>query len=40
MIEYILCYAQSFIFGAFFGGAVVWGLFVYYNKKVLDKNEG
>jgi hypothetical protein len=33
MIEYILCYAQSFIFGAFFGGAVVWRLFVYYNKK-------
>ena len=24
MLEYILCYAQSFTYGAIFGGAVVW----------------
>lgn len=39
MIEYILCYAQSFTYGAIFGGTVVWGLQQYYNKKVVDKNE-
>jgi hypothetical protein len=38
MIEYILCYAQSFTLGAFFGGAVVCGLY-YYNKKALDKSK-
>jgi len=38
MIEYILCYALSFTYGAMFGGAVVWGLFYYYNKKHLTKN--
>ena len=38
MIAYILCYAQSFTYGAMFGGAVVWGLFYYNSKKNLTRN--
>lgn len=34
IIEYILCYAQSFTLGAAFGGAVVWYL---HNLKVKGK---
>lgn len=31
LLEYVLCYAQSFTFGAAFGGAVVW--YLHYLKK-------
>lgn len=31
LIEYILCYAQSFTLGAMFGGGVVW--YLHYLKQ-------
>jgi hypothetical protein len=34
MIEYVLCYAQSFTYGAMFGGAIVWLLLT--RKKEVD----
>jgi len=35
MLDYVLCYAQSFTYGAIFGGAVAWASFVYkYRKNV------
>ena len=34
MIEYVLCYAQSFTYGAMFGGAIVW--FLLTRKKEIN----
>ena len=36
MIEYVLCYAQSFTYGAMFGGVIVWFLLTC-KKEVNDR---